>query len=97
MAGLLTRARLSTAAGARIRTETLLFTTMLGIAAFLALYLNPEIIRLQEIAFASQGEAAKRSAYEGFFRLHKIARALYLLNFTLGIAALCVKVRKWNV
>ena len=69
---------------------------MLSIAVLLAFYLNPEIVRLQEAAFAAQDEATKRSAYDAFFRLHKIARALYLLNFALGIAAICVKVRQWS-
>jgi uncharacterized membrane protein len=96
MVGLLARSQLSTNADARIGKEALLFTTMLSIAALLAFYLNPEIVRLQEAAFASQDETAKRSTYDAFFRLHKIARALYLLNFALGIAAICVKVRTWS-
>jgi len=96
MVGLIARSQLSTERGTGIGTDALLFTIMLSIAIFLALYLNPEIVRLQEASFASEGEAAKRSAYAAFFRLHKIARALYLLNFSLGIAAICVKVRIWS-
>jgi uncharacterized membrane protein len=96
MVGLVARAQLRTDAGARIGREALLFTTMLSIAVLLAFYLNPEIVRLQEAAFAAQDEDAKRSAYDAFFRLHRIARVLYLLNFALGIAAICVKVRTWS-
>jgi uncharacterized membrane protein len=96
MVGLLARTQLSMDAGARIGTEACLFTIMLCIAVVLTFYLNPEIVRLQEAAFTSQAEASKRSAYDVFFRLHKIARALYLLNVALGIAAICVKVRTWS-
>ena len=97
MVGLLARTRLLDGRGTdRIGREALLVMTMLGIAVFLAFYLNPEIVRLQEAAFASQEENSKRSAYDAFFRLHKIARALYLLNFALGIAAICAKVRQWG-
>jgi uncharacterized membrane protein len=96
MVGLLARTHLSTDAGARIGTEALLFTIMLTIAVFLTFYLNPEIVRLQEAAFASQAEVSKRSAYDAFFRLHKIARGLYLLNCALAIAAIYLKVRTWS-
>jgi hypothetical protein len=96
MVGLLGRARLATDPGKTIRREVLLVTIMLSIAVFLAFYLNPKIVHLQEVAFGAQDDATKRSAYDGFFRLHKIARALYLLNFALGIAAICAKVRQWT-
>ena len=95
--GLLARGRLHTDAGSKIGMgEPLVLATMVTIALFLALYLNPEIVRAQEIAFISKEEAAKRSAYDAFFHYHWIARGLYLLNFGLGIAAICMKVRTWT-
>ena len=94
--GQLARSRLSTGAGSEIgRGETLVLATMVSIALFLALYLNPEIVRLQDLAFASKEEMAKRVAYDLFFRDHWIARGLYLLNLGLGLIAICVKVRRW--
>jgi hypothetical protein len=68
---------------------------MVMVAGFLTMYLNPEIVRLQELAFAASEETAKPAAYGDFFRLHWIARALYLINLGLGISVLCLKVRAW--
>lgn len=68
---------------------------MVMVAGFLTMYLNPEIVRLQELAFAASEEGARRAAYADFFRLHWIARALYLINLGLGISVLCLKVRAW--
>jgi uncharacterized membrane protein len=68
---------------------------MVMVAGFLTMYLNPEIVRLQELAFAASEETAKQAAYGDFFRLHRIARALYLINLGLGVSALCLKVRAW--
>lgn len=68
---------------------------MVMVAGFLTWYLNPEVVRLQELAFAAHDEGARRAAYADFFRLHRIARALYLINLGLGISVLCLKVRTW--
>lgn len=75
-------------------TELVLLMTMVAIAAALTFWLTPETARLQEIAFSAK-EDAKRAAYDEFFVYHRVARALYVLNLGLGIAFLCVKVRKW--
>lgn len=75
-------------------TELTLLATMVVFAIVLTFWLNPETTRLQELAF-SANEEAKRAAYEEFFVYHRVARALYILNLGLGIALLCVKVRKW--
>lgn len=75
-------------------TELALLTTMVIIATTLAFWLTPETVRLQELAFGAK-EAAKRVAYDEFFAYHRVARALYIINLGLGIAWLCVKVRKW--
>ena len=93
---LVARARLPIGEGARIGSDAVLLAIMVGIAVLLAWYLNPHIVRLQEAAFAAHDEAAKRSAYDAFFRLHKIARVLYLVNLGLGIGAIATKVLKWN-
>jgi hypothetical protein len=75
-------------------TELALLATMVLIAATLVFWLTPETVRLQELAFGAKAEA-KRAAYDEFFVYHRVARALYVLNLGLGIAVLCVKVRKW--
>jgi uncharacterized membrane protein len=93
--GLLARTRLQTDEGSEIAaTEPLLLATMVSIAVLLVFFLNPAIAKLQEAAFASKDEVAKRSTYVAFFRYHWTARALYVANLILGVAALCLKARK---
>lgn len=75
-------------------TELVLLATMVLIATALAFWLTPETTRLQEAAFSAKADA-KRAAYDEFFVYHRVARALYMLNFGLGIALLCVKVKQW--
>ncbi len=74
--------------------ELALLATMIVFAMTLTFWLTPETTRLQELAFSAK-EEAKRAAYDEFFVYHRVARALYILNLGLGIALLCVKVRKW--
>jgi len=75
-------------------TELVLLMTMVVIATVLAFWLTPETARLQEIAFGTKDDA-KRIAYDNFFAYHRVARVLYMINLGLGIALLCVKVKKW--
>lgn len=75
-------------------TELALLGAMVLIATVLTFWLTPETTRLQELAFSAK-EDAKRAAYDEFFVYHRVARALYILNLGLGIALLCVKVKKW--
>ena len=74
--------------------ELALLATMIVFAMTLTFWLTPETTRLQELAFSAK-EEAKRAAYDEFFVYHRVARALYILNLGLGIALVCVKVRKW--
>jgi len=75
------------------RSECALLIVMIGVAAVMALVMWPESVTRQEQAFATQGEVARKVAYEAFFRTHTVVRGLYLLNLGLGIALLAVKVR----
>ena len=75
-------------------TEPALLATMVVIATVLTFWLTPETTRLQELAFSAKDEA-KRVAYDNFFAYHRVARGLYVINLGLGIALLCLKVRKW--
>jgi hypothetical protein len=70
---------------------------MLVIAVYLALVWNPHMIILQEKAFTAQDAVVRQMALKDFFLGHQIARALYVLNLGLGIALICIKVRKWSV
>jgi hypothetical protein len=76
--------------------ELMLFGIMLAVAVYLALAWSPHMMILQEKALAAQDAVVRQKAYQEFFLGHQIARTLYLLNFGLGIALMCVKVRKWT-
>jgi uncharacterized membrane protein len=77
------------------RGDWVLLGAMIVVAVTLTFYLSPETVRLQELAFMTKEGAAKKAAYDDFFAYHRVARALYLVNLGLGIAMLCLKVRKW--
>jgi uncharacterized membrane protein len=77
------------------RFEVGLLTLMIVIAALIALWLGPASVTLQEQAFTAQDEAAKKAAYDSFFRTHTLVRRLYLLNLALGCVLLTVKVNGW--
>lgn len=77
------------------RPEVVLLSTMVLVAGLIILWLGPWSVTLQEQAFATQGEEAKKAAYGVFFRTHTLVRGLYLLNCGLGIALMAVKVRGW--
>lgn len=56
--------------------------------------LGPQAISLQEQAFDAVSKEEKDAAYEQFFRLHMVVRALHFVNFGLAVALLILKVRK---
>jgi uncharacterized membrane protein len=83
-------------ADARVRrTELFVLSLMIGIAAMIIIVLGPSSVVLQEQAFAANDEAARRAAYEAFFKSHTVVRGLYLANLGLGIALLTIKLKDW--
>ncbi|MBI5855149.1 MAG: hypothetical protein HZB35_07975 [Nitrospirae bacterium] len=79
-----------------LRTELILLGLMVIIAILIIGLLGPKSVTLQELAFATKGEAERKEAYSAFFRIHSIVRGLYLVNLGLGIALLVVKVKAWG-
>jgi uncharacterized membrane protein len=77
------------------RSEAVLLTLMIAVAAAIILLLGPQTVALQERAFAAEGEAAKKTAYAAFFRSHTAVRGLYVVNLGLGITLLAVKAKQW--
>ncbi len=75
------------------RTDAILFGAMVLVAVLIIFILGPHTITLQEEAFATQEEAARKVAYADFFRLHMIVRGLYIVNLVLGIGLLTVKLK----
>lgn len=70
---------------------------MIALYAAIVLWLGPQAAAQQAQAFAAEGEAAKRAAYEAFFRTHAVVRALYIVNLGVGVALLAVKVKSWMI
>ena len=77
------------------RAETLLFGLMVLVAVLIIAVLGPQSAVLQEAAFATRDEAARKTAYDAFFRVHMIVRALYLVNLGLGVVLMVVKLKSW--
>lgn len=75
--------------------EAVLFGTMVLVAVLIIAVLGPQSVALQESAFATRDETARKTAYDAFFRVHNIVRSLYLLNLGLGIGLLAVKLKSW--
>jgi len=77
------------------RADTILFGAMVLVAVLIIFILGPHTITLQEEAFGTRDEAARKIAYADFFRLHMIVRGLYIINLVLGIGLLAVKLKSF--
>lgn len=77
------------------RAEALLFGAMVLVAVLIIAVLGPQSVTLQEEAFAAKNEAARKTAYDAFFRVHMIVRGLYVLNLGLGIGLITVKLKSF--
>ena len=73
----------------------MLFGSMVLVAVLIIAVLGPQSAVLQEAAFATRDEAARKTAYDAFFRVHMIVRALYLVNLGLGVVLMVVKLKSW--
>jgi len=72
--------------------EMVLLGAMVLIAGIIIGVLHPQAARLQAEAFAIKDDAARKAAFEAFFKLHMPVRALYMVNLCLGIALMGVRV-----
>ena len=77
------------------QTELILLTLMISICCLIVLWLSPTSVTLQKQAFAAVGDVQKKDAYEAFFYVHSIVRALYFVNLVLGVSLLVVKIKRW--
>ena len=67
-----------------------MFAVTVGILGIL----GPQAVALQEQAFEAISKEKKEFAYEQFFRLHMIVRALHLVNVGLAFSLFILKLRK---
>ena len=77
------------------RAEWGVLLTMLVVAALVIFILEPSSVRLQEQAFAIKDDAERKSAYDAFFKSHRMVRALYVLNIGLAITLIPLKLKHW--
>jgi len=77
------------------RAEAILFGTMVLMATLIIFILGPQAVSLQEEAFGTKDEGARKAAYDAFFRVHMIVRTLYIVNLGLGIWLLAIKFKSF--
>ena len=78
------------------KTEVILTIVIMLVALFIGLWLHPAAVTLQEQAFTAKDEAARKSAWDSFFLMsHTVARPVYMVNLTAGVALMVIKVRTW--
>ncbi|WP_447971609.1 DUF4149 domain-containing protein [Nitrospira sp. M1] len=76
------------------RIEIILLVGMAITTSVIMGVIGPKTIALQEQAFEAVSELDKKAAYDQFFRMHMISRALYLVNVALATGLLVSKIRR---
>ena len=76
------------------RMDVILLVGMIVTTGLIMGVLGPQAIVLQEQAFETIGQAEKKIAYDQFFRIHMIVRALHLINVGLAVGLLISKLRR---
>ena len=74
--------------------EMVLLAGMVVIAGIVILVLHPYAAALQAQAFAVKEEAARKAAFEAFFRMHMPVRSLYMINLVLGVLLIWIKTKR---
>lgn len=92
LAGLVWRRRVRHPVMCPTSLEMSLLGAMVLIAALIIGVLHPQAATLQAEAFAIKDEAARKAAFEAFFKLHMPVRTLYMVNLCLGVALMGVRV-----
>ncbi len=76
------------------RTDVILLVCMMITTGLVMGVLGPKAIALQEQAFETVSQVEKKVAYDQFFRVHMIVRALHLINVGLAAGLLISKLRR---
>lgn len=77
------------------RLEVGLLASLAFATCLIVVVLGPKAVALQEAAFAATTPEMKKTAYDAFFDVHLIVRALHLVNGGLAVSLLAVKFRQW--
>lgn len=76
------------------RGELVVLMLMVAMAGVIILVLHPQAVALQAEAFAAQGEAAKKAAFEALFRVLMPIRILYGVTLVLGMVLMGIKTKR---
>lgn len=76
------------------RAEMIVLVAMVVIVSIIILVLHPQAVALQAEAFAAQGEAAKKAAFEALFRVLMPIRILYGVTLVLGVVLMGIKTHR---
>ncbi len=74
--------------------EAILLGSMGCLTVLIMWVLGPHAVALQELAFEATTELEKKAAYDDFFRIHMIVRALHLANVGVAIGLFIYKLRQ---
>lgn len=74
--------------------EWMLLGSMLCLTLLIWGFFGPQAVALQEQAFEAVSPGEKELAYQQFFRLHMVVRALHLINLGLASCLFIMKLRK---
>ena len=72
-------------------SEIMVLVMMVMIAGVIILVLHPDAAALQAQAFATKDEAAKKAAFEAFFRVLLPIRSLYMISLVLGLLLIGIR------
>ena len=72
-------------------SEITVLGIMVMIAGVIILVLHPDAAALQAQAFATKDEAAKKAAFEAFFRVLLPIRSLYMISLVLGLLLIGIR------
>ncbi|MDH4153839.1 MAG: DUF4149 domain-containing protein [Nitrospira sp.] len=75
-------------------SEIMVLALMVVIAGVIIVVLHPEAAALQTQAFATKDEAAKKAAFEAFFRVLMPIRLLYMVNLALGLLLIGIRAKR---
>lgn len=76
------------------RGELVVLMGMVIMAGVIILVLHPQAVALQAEAFAAQGEAAKKVAFEALFRVLMPIRILYGVILVFGVVLMGIKTKR---
>ncbi len=77
------------------RSEIGLLTALALVTFLIVAVAGPQAVGLQEAAFAAESREIRQAAFDDFFQLHMIVRALHMINAGLAVGLLVAAFLRW--